>query len=297
MSSPIPVFILIPVHNRKAVTLACIAHLAKFGALERYSVTIIDDGSTDDTAAAIAARFPAVHILTGDGNLWWTGAIELGMAHARAQGASHIMWLNDDTLPAEETLEQLLDFCQCHPRTIVASQCCDDAGPTYGGQHKTRFSQVPCYAAPGETLECDALDGNLVCMPAAVMDAIGLPEGRRFPHYGGDNMYTWQAKCQGFRLYVLGDAPSFCRRDHATERWLMDPDPVWKYWRNLCSPKSCFYWRVHPQFCLRYWGIAGLFPFLIPYLRLTLITLLRCVLPPSTIRRLPALLGRSLSKS
>jgi len=287
MKSP-STYLLIPVHNRKAVTLRCLDHLASLGALNRYTVIVIDDGSTDGTAAAIAAQFPAVTILPGNGNLWWTGAMELGMRHAHAHQARFILWLNDDTLPAPGTIEALIAFCQRHPRAIVASQCRDEVGPTYGGQHKTRFSQVPCHAAPGQTLECDALDGNLVCMPATVIDAIGLPEGRRFPHYGGDNMYTWRAKCQGFRLYVLGDAPSVCRRDHATERWLMDPDPVGKYWRKLGSPKSCFYWRVHPRFCLRYWGIAGLVPLVSPYLRLSLITLVRWVLPAATIRQLPA---------
>jgi glycosyltransferase involved in cell wall biosynthesis len=47
------VFILIPVHNRKTITLACLEALEKNSDLERYQVVVIDDGSTDGTGQAI----------------------------------------------------------------------------------------------------------------------------------------------------------------------------------------------------------------------------------------------------
>lgn len=278
------IFVLLPVHNRQATTLRCLETLARQHRLTTDQVIVIDDGSTDGTAAAIRAQYPQVRILPGDGHLWWTGAIELGMRYARSQGADYLIWLNDDTLPEAGTIDQLLSFCQTHPDSIAASQCYSETGPTYGGQTKTRFSQAPCHAAPDQQLECDALDGNLVCLPASVIETIGFPEGKTFPHYAGDNFYTWKAKTRGFKLYVLGQARSFCRRDHERERWLMDSDPVWKYWQKLGSPKSCFYWKSYPIFCLRYWGIAGIVPLMSPYTRLLLITLIRLILPVGLIR-------------
>jgi glycosyltransferase involved in cell wall biosynthesis len=59
------VYILIPVHNRKAITLACLGHLRNLGAIDRYPIIIIDDGSTDGTAAAIRQSYPAMAIFGG----------------------------------------------------------------------------------------------------------------------------------------------------------------------------------------------------------------------------------------
>nr|WP_210391310.1 hypothetical protein [Synechococcus sp. PCC 7502] len=41
------------------------------GDLAKYQVVIVDDGSGE----AIRSLYPEVILLSGDGNLWWTGAI------------------------------------------------------------------------------------------------------------------------------------------------------------------------------------------------------------------------------
>ena len=43
------------------------------------TITVIDDGSTDNTKQIIGEKFPKVLIISGDGSLWWTGAISLGL--------------------------------------------------------------------------------------------------------------------------------------------------------------------------------------------------------------------------
>jgi|YNPMSStandDraft_2_1061718.scaffolds.fasta_scaffold131259_1 GT2 family glycosyltransferase len=40
-------FIIIPVHNRKSITLKCLDNLEKNGDLARFRVVVVDDGSTD----------------------------------------------------------------------------------------------------------------------------------------------------------------------------------------------------------------------------------------------------------
>ncbi|NEP20169.1 MAG: glycosyltransferase [Leptolyngbya sp. SIO4C1] len=78
-------FIIIPVHNRKTVTLRCLNHLAAINDLNNFQVLVVDDSSNDDTARAIRAQYPQVHLVIGSGDLWWTGAIKLGMEYAYAQ--------------------------------------------------------------------------------------------------------------------------------------------------------------------------------------------------------------------
>lgn len=274
------VFIIIPVHNRKNITLKCLEHLATQCSIDTFQVVVIDDGSTDGTAAAVVTKYPQVYILSSTGgNLWWTGAIKLGMQYAYKQGAQHIIWLNDDTLPEASTLVQLIAFCKKYPKTIAASQCYYDDVFTYGGQTRQRFRQTPAYAAPGEVLCCDALDGNAVCLPRSVIDDVGYPPAKLIPHYGGDNVYTWSAKQIGYQLCLLGDAISICPRDHPKISWTIDPEPIWNAWQAAVSPKTRYYWWGYWNFCTRYWGIWGIVSFLNPYTRLVLFTVLRLFFP------------------
>ena len=91
------VAIIIPVFNRRETTLSC---LKQIDAMDTcgvvINVVVVDDGSTDGTASAIHAEFPSVVVLEGDGNLWWTGAINMGVEYALARGYAGVHLLNDD---------------------------------------------------------------------------------------------------------------------------------------------------------------------------------------------------------
>ena len=56
-------YIIIPVHNRKAITLQCLDTLEKNGDLHKYHVIVIDDGSTDGSSEAVKSFYPDVIIL------------------------------------------------------------------------------------------------------------------------------------------------------------------------------------------------------------------------------------------
>jgi len=198
------VFILIPVHNRKEITLSCLENLQRNGDLDCYQVVVIDDGSTDGTGEAIAAQFSQVKILTGDGNLWWTGAIALGMQYAYQQGAEFFIWLNDDCHPVKGALSILVNFMQDHPGAIAAPACQISNSKTRienGCRDRQRFT-----ALPGEVVGVESVSGYCVGIPAAVCQAIGYPDFDRFPHYSGDDMYTLKASRHGFAVCLVGDA-------------------------------------------------------------------------------------------
>lgn len=286
-----PVYIIIPVHNRKVTTLDCLRRLCQNGDLACYHVVVVDDGSTDGTADAIQALYPDVTILKGDGNLWWTGAIALGMQHAYAQGAEFLMWLNDDTLPTVGAIQQLLQACRDDPKKIASAQCyaaADLQTMTYSGKRKTgiRHTLVPC--AIDQTIQCDTLPGNLVCIPRSVVDHIGLPPPARVPHYHGDSVYTWRAKQAGYTLEVLGSAIALCAQNPGDPSWLLSNIPITHRWQSFLSPKSTYYIPGYWQFCLEVWGLIGILVFVQPYLRLAIIWVLRLLLPTPVLKRVKA---------
>jgi len=200
----LPVNLVIPVHNRKNITLACLANLNVTGDLARYHVVVVDDGSTDGTAAAIQQIYPDVEILTGDGNLWWTGAIELGMEYADRQGAKYLIWLNDDCLPEVGTLTEIVAVIQSNHHSIVGAACyCMESNAPFPTGFRGRTSLM---SYPDQVNIVDGVSGYCVGMSSDVIAKIGLPDAKRFPHYGGDGMYTLKASRAGFQVCILGKA-------------------------------------------------------------------------------------------
>ena len=280
------VYILIPVHNRKEITLACLKCLKESGDLLCYHIVVVDDGSTDGTSAAIHTLYPEVILLQGDGTLWWTGAILKGMEYAISKGSDYIIWLNDDCLPQSSSIETLLNACENNPLSIVGGQSLDPdtLESSYGGLIRTKSQVLPVHASKGECINCDALNGNFVCIPSDLVKSIGYPDYRRFSHYHGDAAYTYSAKLKGCQIIVIGQAIALCRYDHqylpSVKYWLENDDSPMCLWQALFSIKSPNHWRAELEFYRTFFGTVGLFLYLRDRVfRFFIITLIVILIP------------------
>lgn len=297
MTSPPSVYIIIPVHNRKATTLRCLETLRDTGDLHRCSVVVVDDGSTDGTANAIQTAFPDVHLLKGDGNLWWTGAIKSGMEYAYSQGASHFVWLNDDTLPTPGAISLMVEACLQNPQKIVTAQCyssSDLRAPTYGAQVKKGFSVQLLFVPEGQRHPCDCMSGNLVCLPHSLVDCIGYPPNHKLPQCLADVVYTWEAKKAGYQLEAIGDAKAICEFNPLEEGWSSNPMPMIQQWRRMRTPKSNLYPPAYWNYCLSFYGFLAPIPFATIYLKLISFTVARLFLPSSALKQLKTLKNQLL---
>lgn len=199
------VYIVIPVHNRKDITLECLKGLDGNGDMRRYHIVVVDDGSTDGTEEAVGKQFPEVEILTGDGNLWWTGSMAKGMKYGCGKGAEFLVWLNDDCVPEPNTLPGMIRFLKARPGTLAAPACYSRAGTEAALKENGFRGRISFRAEPGKVTEVDGFSGWCVGMPAKVCEKIGFPDAERFPHYWGDTVYTLKARRAGFRLCLVGD--------------------------------------------------------------------------------------------
>jgi rhamnopyranosyl-N-acetylglucosaminyl-diphospho-decaprenol beta-1,3/1,4-galactofuranosyltransferase len=72
------------------------------------AVIVVDNASTDGTAAAVRAGFPAVRLAELGGNYGGAGGFAYGMAEACRGGAELIWVMDDDTIPEPGALAALL---------------------------------------------------------------------------------------------------------------------------------------------------------------------------------------------
>jgi len=207
-------YIVIPVFNRWRYTRACLDSL-RAQTSQDFRVIVVNDGSTDETAAALARDYPEVEVVTGTGSLFWTAGVNRGLERALVLGATRVLTLNNDVLAAPDFVAQMLATAAQHPTAVLGALEFDaDTGQAiYGGERldfrtNTRHDLLEVLPPDQRTglRAVTYLPGRGLLIPKAVIDKIGLFDEKRLPHYLADFDYTSVARRAGFPVYCNYDA-------------------------------------------------------------------------------------------
>ena len=278
------VAVLMACHNRREHTLACLRALraAEIEARQSCDVYLLDDGGSDGTAEAVANEFPHVHLLRGDGSLFWNRGMHRVFEAALGRGYDFYLGLNDDTLLYVDALQRLL---ACHERItresgrsgIVAGSTRDATSGelTYGGQVREKwwkpltFRVVPPRDCP---VECDTATWNVVLIPDVVARRLGNLEPS-FSHAMGDLDYGLRARNAGYSNWVMPGFAGICS-DNPVEGTFLDTGiPFRERLRKMVQPKG-----LPPKswllFCRRHAGPLWMVFWAWPYLRVALESLI-----------------------
>jgi len=208
------VYAVIPVYNRKHYTKKCL-YCLEVQTWSNLQVIVVDDGSNDGTSEMIENEFPMVTLINGDGTLWWTGAINVGIQCAleRASNTDYILVINDDLEVDENYLEILIRFAQAHPKTLVGSVMVDINQPNVvynGGVLINWWNAKTLVLDRGKELskfengyynEVSTLTGRGTLIPVGVFKQIGLYDDNHFQQCG-DTELPVRAIKQGYKLFV-----------------------------------------------------------------------------------------------
>lgn len=114
MSDAGPVWALVLAFNEYERTRECLRSvLALDPPAER--VLLVDNGSSDDTAARAGAEFPSVEVLALGANRYFAGGVNAGLKRALEQGAGAVLLLNNDLVLERGALGALKEALAADP--------------------------------------------------------------------------------------------------------------------------------------------------------------------------------------
>ncbi|MGC8669518.1 MAG: glycosyltransferase family 2 protein, partial [Chthonomonadales bacterium] len=234
------------------------------------AVIVVFDGCTDGSQEEVRRSFPEVRHVEGDGTLWWSGAINAGIAAARDLQPDYICLMNDDVDPHPNMFDALLKAAQANPGAIVGPLIAFRNQPDTiwcaGGRvdwlRRGTYMDgngEPDGPAWAEIRKATWLPGMGSLIPWSVVQQLGGMDAASFPQYFGDTDFTLRAHRAGIPLLVCPEARLY--NDVASTGSLLPPGPItWQKAREvLFSMRSHANIRTRLRFWMRHCPI-GLVP-------------------------------------
>jgi GT2 family glycosyltransferase len=243
--------------NTRELTLDAIGKLLE-AADGTVRLLVRDNASTDGTAAAVAAAYPAVDVDAGAENLGFAGGVNTVL---RRSTAPWLLLLNSDAWPEPGAVGRLLDCAERHPRAAaVAPRLLRPDGrlepsawpfPSVrltidSALHPDRF----VWPHDSERRVDWAIGAALLLRRAALEEIGGLDDS--FFMYGEDLDWCWRANDAGWEVWFAPDAvvrhvgnASGAQRYAARQPWA------------LISASLRVYRRRHGRLATAVWRIAN----------------------------------------
>ncbi|HEX2164914.1 MAG TPA: glycosyltransferase family 2 protein, partial [Thermoanaerobaculia bacterium] len=245
--SPASLAVIVPTHDTRELTLRAVDCALAAGAAPGR-VVVVDDGSHDGTAAALAARFPGVRVLRNEAAEGFTRAANRGAA---ASDGDPVLLLNSDTEVAPDGLARLAAAFAARPRLGIAGGhlVYPDGRPQWNGGRAPTLAWMAALGSglprllgrlrPYRALHPAARAGNVDWVSGAALavrrrawEEVG-PFDERFRLYGQDLDLGVRARRAGWEVAVLPEVRvvhhhgATVRRQPEAGRLEENPELLW----------------------------------------------------------------------
>ncbi len=178
-----------------------------------FEVIVIDNASSDDSAAMVRREFPQAILIKNPENRGFAAANNQGMAIAQGR---HVLLLNPDTIVLDRAIEKTMAFADLHPDVgIVGCQV---------WENETKVQRT-CFAFPSLR--------NLIVQKTGLRRL--FPRSRFF---GSDNMGWWDRDTES-DVDVVSGMFMFVRNQAIRQVGMMDED--------------YFIYAEETDWCFRFW--------------------------------------------
>lgn len=208
-------------YNGREVTLQALASLARM-TYPRFDLVVVDNGSTDGSAAAMAEAFPDVVQVRTEANLGPAGGVNLGLEWALARDHDYVLVLNNDIEVAPDFLTEMVAAAEADPAVGCVGPKAyyhSDRQRIWSAGGEIRFREaVTSEAGEGEIdrgqwdrdREVPYVNGCAMLIRRAALEAVGLWDPTFFLGVE-DADFCMRVRRAGFR----------CRYAHRARLWHM----------------------------------------------------------------------------
>ncbi len=209
-------FVVITDFNGYQQTKKCLEALFS-SSFQNFQTIVVDHGTSDETRIGLERDFPKCIRLSASTDLWWAGAVNVGVRYALINNASALILLNNDCYVEHETLELIVAEWLEHPDSVMAPIQIDFATRkiTSITPDSCLLFGFPTRPGPLELIPEDPdqllptkliIGGRGVIIPSRVFGVLGLFDEYRLPHYGADHDFYFRARSAGVQLYIVKNA-------------------------------------------------------------------------------------------
>lgn len=198
------IYVITAVHNRYDITKKFICQLLE-QSYKDIQLILVDDASTDGTAAMVKKVMPDAVILHGDGNLWWGGALHKAYQWIKdsADNKAYVMFANDDTMFDGDYIERAIGILKSKEHVLLSGCGIEKkSGKQLDGAVVYDFRKVSSRLS-------DHCEGNCASTRSLFFrvedfKTIGGFHPVFLPHYASDYEWTIRA-CKKFGYKVCSD--------------------------------------------------------------------------------------------
>lgn len=198
------VIIITAVHNRKEITQAYVQNLVK-QTYKNWLLLLVDDGSTDGTDIMVKERVSNLKILYGDGNLWWSGALQLAYKWVieNAENDDIVFISNDDILITEDFIERAVKILNNSDKSILSATGINIDNNNVGDTpiKQNYLTLIPQLGIYDGTADCCST--RAIFIRVKDFKITGGFRPKLLPHYASDYEFTIRANRRG--LKIIGD--------------------------------------------------------------------------------------------
>ena len=211
--------VLVLSHNKKAETLRCLESVARLRYQPR-DVLVVDNGSTDGSADAVAATHPDVVLIRSAENLGAAGGRNLGIrSAAQGGGYGYMLFLDDDTIVHERMADELVAVLRADPSIGIATPKGYRLGEggiiaSAGGMHVRLGRGIIVDVGAGEVDRgqfnqsgpVDACVGFALLARAEALAAVGGFDERYNPYGWEEVDFSLRVRRAGFSIHYVPSA-------------------------------------------------------------------------------------------
>ena len=230
--------------NNKEATLACLNSLAQCAPLQP-EIILVDNGSVDDTLAAVQAGYPDVDIIALPTNRHFAAGANHGLRLALARKADYAWLLNNDVIVAPEALAEMLRVAKSDPAVgIVGARLVHPGQPPHvviGARCDFRTGAIhepePPLDLSLDRLRVDYVWGCSMLIRIEVLRQVGLLD-ERYVAYFEDADFCLRAAQSGWQTVTALQAVVYhagsktANRVFLQQMWLRGRNWLRCYWRH-----------------------------------------------------------------